>query len=422
MSGFKLSRTVTQLLFATAVATTAQVSGAIADTTGITDTEIKIGGICPSTGPIASFVTICAMQDAYFKSVNEKDGGVLMSDGKRRKIAYTYYDDGYSPPRTVEQARRLVERDQVAIIIGPLGSATGLAIRDYVNRKNVPQLFVGSGLSAFSTDSEKYPWTIGWQPSYTTEGSIYAEFVKSQKPNAKVAVLYQNDDFGKELLNAFKAASANTGVTIVEAQSYEVTSPTVDSQVSNLGATNADVLLVFAVPKFTAQTLRKIQDTSWRPMVIVSNISASKKTVMEPAGEEASEGVYSVVSMMDPTTSDYAATKDMQTYRDIGTKFSSSGLNLDDPMTMYGFSQAQTMVAALQKAKAPTREAIMESARNLCGAPILGVVPGVNVCVDGKKDPFYVETMQVVRYSKGNWLKVGDVITKYEGKTPQNLK
>ena len=422
MRNTRLPRMMTRLFSATAVAAATLTAAAAADSTGITDSEIKIGGICPSTGPIASFVTICAIQDSYFKSVNDRDGGVLMSDGKRRKIAYTHYDDGYSPPRTNEQARRLVERDQVALIMGPLGSATGLAIRDYVNRKGVPQVFVGSGLSAFSTDSDKYPWTIGWQPSYTTEGSIYAEFVKTTKPGAKVAVLYQNDDFGKELLNAFKTASANTGVTIVDAQSYEVTSPTVDSQVSNLGATNADVLLVFAVPKFTAQTLRKVQDMTWRPMIIVSNISASKKTVMEPAGAEASEGVYSVVSMMDPTTSDFAATKDMQTYREIGTKYPSSGLNLDDPMTMYGFAQAQTMVAVLQKAKAPTREAIMESVRNLCDIPVLGVVPGVKVCVNGKEDPFYVEAMQVVRYSKGNWQKVGDIITKYEGKTPKGVK
>jgi len=389
---------------------------------GITDTEIKIGGICPSTGPIASFVTICAMQDAHFKYINDRDGGVMMGDGKRRKISYVYYDDGYSPPRTVEQARRLVERDQVALIIGPLGSATGLAIRDYVNKRGVPQLFVGSGLSAFSTDSKAFPWTIGWQSAYTTEGSIFAEFVKSKKADAKVAILYQNDDFGKELLNAFKLAAEGSGINIAAAQSYEVTSPTVDSQVSNLAATNADVLLVFAVPKFTAQTLRKVQDTSWRPMVIVTNISASKKTVMEPAGEEASEGVYSAIAQMDPTTKDYAETKDIKTYREIGNKFASSGLNLDDPMTMVGFGQAQTMVAVLEKTKAPTRTAVMESARHLCGVPVLGLVPGVKACVDGERDPFYVESMQVVRYSKGSWVPVGDVITKYEGKTPHHAK
>ncbi len=403
---------VRQLVLTTSISIMAASAGwAETATPGITDTEIKIGGICPSTGPIASFVTICAMQDAYFKSVNAQ-GGVLMGDGKHRKISYTYYDDGYSPPRTVEQARRLVERDQVALMIGPLGSATGLAIRDYLNKHGVPQLFVGSGLSAFSTDQEKYPWTVRWQPSYTTEGSIFAEFVKSKKADAKVAVLYQNDDFGKELLNAFKSAVAGSGVQIADAQSYEVTSPTVDSQVSNLAATKADVLLVFAVPKFTAQTLRKIQDLSWRPMVIVSNISASKKTVMEPAGVEASEGVYSVVSLMDPTTPNYAASKDMQTYREIGTKFASAGLNLDDPMTMYGFTQGQTMVDVLEKAKAPTRGAIMESARHLCGVNVMGVVPGVKVCDDGKQDPFYVESMQVVRYTKGNWEPEGAVVTK----------
>lgn len=419
--GHTRSNWINSAVVAASVLTVATTGVAAADT-GITDTEVKIGGICPSTGPIASFVTICAMQDAYFKYINDRDGGVMMSDGKRRKISYVYYDDGYSPPRTVEQAKRLVERDQVGLVIGPLGSATGLAIRDYLNKRGVPQLSVGSGLSAFSVDMEKYPWTIGWQPAYTTEGSIYAEFVRSNKPNAKVAVLYQNDDFGKELLNAFKHAAEGSGVTIAEAQSYEVTSPTVDSQVSNLAATNADVLLVFAVPKFTAQALRKVQDGAWRPMVIVTNISASKKTVMEPAGTEASEGVYSVVGLMDPTAAAYAGTKDMQVYRDIGTRFSSPGLNLDDPMTMYGFGQAQTMVAVLEKAKAPTRAAIMESARHTCGIPVLGMVPGVKVCVDGKADPFYVESMQVVRYTKGNWEQVGDVITKFEGKTPHQVR
>lgn len=391
-------------------------------TPGITDTEIKMGGICPSTGPIASFVTICAMQDAYFKYINDRDGGVMMGDGKRRKISYVYYDDGYSPPRTVEQARRLVERDQVSLVIGPLGSATGLAIRDYLNKRGVPQLIVGSGLSVFSTERSAFPWTLGWQPSYTTEASVFAEFVKSQKADAKVAIIYQNDDFGKELLNAFKHATEGSGISIAAAQSYEVTSPTVDSQISNLAASNADVLLVFAVPKFAAQSLRKVQDTSWRPMTIVTTISASKKAVMEPAGPEAAEGVYSVVALMDPNSPNFAETKDMKLYREIGRKYGSSGLDVDDPMTVYAYAEAQTMVAALEKAKAPTREGIMDAALHVCSSQILGVLPGVKVCVDGVKDPFYVESLQVVRFSEGSWVPVGDVITKYEGKTPHQAK
>ncbi len=416
----RLKKTAPALFAGAAFALAAQ--GALAADAGFTDTEIKIGGICPSTGPIASFVTICAMQDAYFKYINDRDGGVMMGDGKRRKINYVYYDDGYSPPRTVEQARRLVERDQVAVLIGPLGSATGLAVRDYLNKRGVPQLFVGSGLSAFSTESKAFPWTMGWQSSYTTEAAIFAEFVKAQKPSAKVAALYQNDDFGKELLNAFKHAAEGSGIQIVATQSYEVSSPTVDSQVSNLAASGADALLVFAVPKFTAQALRKVQETKWQPMVLVTNISASKKTVMEPAGAEASEGVYSAIAQMDPTSPDYAETKDIKAYREIGGKYGSSGLNLDDPMTMVGFGQAQTMVAALERTKQPSRAAIMESVRNLCDVSVMGLVPGARVCAKGEEDPFFVETMQIVRYSQGRWQLVGDVIKKYEGKTPRRAQ
>ncbi|MGE3992917.1 ABC transporter substrate-binding protein [Pseudorhodoplanes sp.] len=408
------------LLMGVALALVAR--GALAADPGFTDTEIKIGGICPSTGPIASFVTGCAMQDAYYKYINERFGGVMMSDGKRRKINYVYYDDGYSPPRTVEQTRRLVERDQIAFLIGPLGSATGLAIRDYLNKRGVPQLMVGSGLSTFNADTDKYPWSMAWPPSYTTEGSVFAEFVKTQKRNAKVAVLYQNDDFGKELLNAFRHAAKDLDIQIVSAQSYEVTSPTVDSQILNLAASRADALLLFAVPKFAAQAMRKIQETQWRPMVILTSISASKRSVMEPAGPEASEGVYSVITLMDPTASDHAATEDMKLFRDIGARFGGTGLNPDDPLTVSGFGQAQAIVAILERAKAPTRAAIMESARHLCGVRVFGVLPGINVCANGKQDPFYFESMQVVRYSKGNWRPVGSIITKYEGKTPQHVK
>lgn len=391
-----------------------------AASTGITDTEIKIGGICPSTGPIASFVTICAMQDAYFKYVNDHDGGVMMGDGKRRKIAYTYYDDGYTPPRTVEQTRRLVERDQVALMIGPLGSATGLAVRGYLNQHGVPQLFVGSGLATFSADFEKYPWTEGWILPYTSEAADYATFVKTQKPDAKVAVLYQNDDFGKEMLAGFKKASEGSGVTVVASQSYEVSSPTVDSQMSNLAASGGDVLLVFGVPKFTAQALRAVQDSSWRPLRIIANISASKKATMDPAGPEASEGVVSGMMLMDPTSPQFAKTKDIELYREIGTKYGSAGLNLDDPITMIGFGQAQTMVATLARTKEPTRAAIMDSVRHLCGVPILGMIPGVQICSDGPKDPFLMESMQIVRYKGGTWEPVGKVITDFEGKTPRN--
>ena len=385
---------------------------------GISDTEVHIGGTCPSSGPLASFGTVCAIEEAYFAYVNDKFGGVKMGDGKTRKIKYTWYNDEYSPPRAVEQVHRLVERDQVFALIGSLGTAPNLAVWDYVNRKGVPHLYTGTGASIFSSDFEKHPWTMGWQMNYVTEGTIYAQFIKENKPNATVAVLYQNDDFGKELLTSFKRASAGSNIKVVAESSYEVSSPTVDSQIINLANSKADVFLNFSIPRFAAQAVRKIHEVGWKPMHIMVTISASIKGVFEPAGLEASQGIYSGAYVMDPTNPKWKDDSAIKLYREIGAKYGSKSVSLDEPIGMVGFATAQQMVRTLAATKAPTRDALMASARSQCGVDIKGMIPGVKVCVDGKKDPFAVESMQMQQFKGRQWEMIGSTITTFEGRTP----
>ena len=259
-----------------------------AESPGFTDTEVTIGGTCPTSGPLASFGTVCAMEEAYFKYINETQGGVKMGDGKTRKIKYIWYNDEYSPPRTVEQVKRLVEQDHVAAVVNILGTATNLAVWDYLNKRGVPQLFIGTGATIFGADIKKHPWTMAWQVPYSTEAAIYADFVKSKWPNARVAILYQKDDFGQDLESSFKHAVEGSGVKVVAEESYDPTSPTIDSQIVNLAASKADVFLNFAIPRFAAQAIRKSYEIGWKPNQIVVNISASVAAVFKPAGMTAS--------------------------------------------------------------------------------------------------------------------------------------
>lgn len=385
---------------------------------GITDEEIRIGKTCPTSGPLSSFGSVCAMEEAYFKYVNEALGGVKMGDGKTRKIVYRWYNDEYSPPRTVEQVRRLVERDRVAAVIGPLGTATNLAVWDYLNQRGIPHLYVGSGSTLWGADVEAHPWTIAWQLAYSTEASIYAEFVESRMPNAKVAVLYQNDDFGKDLLGAFRRAVEDKDIEVVAARPYEVTSPTVDSQVINLAASDADVFLNFSIPRFAAQAIRKIDELSWDPMQIVVSISASINATIEPAGYDAAQGMYTGAYVMDPGNPEWEDHPDMKFYYKIAREYGGDLVNPDHPITMLGFTSAQQVVETLERTRAPTREAIMQAARHQCDVDIKGVIPGVKVCTDGTADPYPVESLQMMRFEGKQWHTVGEVIDTYEGRTP----
>jgi branched-chain amino acid transport system substrate-binding protein len=389
-----------------------------AEATGFTDTEVSIGGTCATSGPLASFGTICSMEEAYFKYINETQGGVKMGDGKTRKVKYVWYNDEYSPPRTVEQVKRLVERDEVAAVVNILGTATNLAVWDYLNKRGIPQLYVGTGATIFGADIDKHPWTMAWQVPYSTEAAIYAEFVKSKWPNARVAILYQKDDFGGDLRGSFKHAVEGSGVTVVAEEAYDPTSPTIDSQIVNLAASKADVFLNFSIPRFAAQAIRKSNEIGWKPAQILVNISASVAAVFRPAGLEASQGIYSGINVIDPQDPRFAEDPGLKLYREIASKYGSKLLNPDDPTTMWGFINGQMVVTTLQRTKAPTREAMMAAARSQCGVAIQGLLPGITMCTDGKKDPFPVESMQMSQFKGNRFEPVGPIVSKYEGKAP----
>src|SRR4030081_3587544 len=264
-------------------------SGALAQKkydTGATDTEIKIGNIMPYSGPASAYGVIGKTEEAYFKKINA-EGGI-----NGRKINFVTYDDGYSPPKAVEQVRKLVESDEVLLVFNSLGTASNSAIQKYLNTKKVPQLFVATGATKWN-DPKDFPWTMGWQPSYQSEARIYAKFLMKEKPNAKIAIMYQNDDFGKDYLKGLKDGLGAKASMITAEESYEASEPTIDNHIVKLKATGAEVFISVTTPKFAAQAIKKLAEIEWKPMHIVSNVSASVGSVIKPAGFEDAAGILS---------------------------------------------------------------------------------------------------------------------------------
>ena len=292
-------KNIKRLVLATAamvaVGSAAGIAAAQSYGPGVDDKSIKIGGIHPFSGPASSYGTIGKAASAYINMVNEQ-GGV-----NGRKIEYIDLDDGYSPPKTKEQARKLVESEKVLGIFNSLGTPTNSAIHNYMNRKKVPQLFVATGATKWG-QPEKFPWTMGWQPNYQTEGAIFANYLLQNKPDAKIAILYQNDDYGKDYVHGFKDALGDKASSMIVAEeSYEVTDPTIDSQIVNLKASGADTFFNVTIPKFAAQAIRKSYDIGWQPVHLLNSVSASVSSVLKPAGFEKSEGIITTVYLMDPT-------------------------------------------------------------------------------------------------------------------------
>src|ERR671920_1001527 len=254
---------------------------------GATDTEIKLGNIMPYSGPASAYGVIGKTEEAYFKKVNA-EGGI-----NGRKVNFISYDDGYSPPKAVEQARKLVESDEVLLVFQSLGTPSNSAIQRYMNSKKVPQLFVATGATKFGENPKQSPYTMGWQPNYQAEGRIYARYILDNKPDAKIAVLFQNDDYGKDLLKGLKDGLGDKGKMIVAEAPYEVSEPTIDSHIVKLKASGADVFINIATPKFAAQAIRKVPEVGWTPLHIVNNVSQSIGSVLRPAGLENAKGVLS---------------------------------------------------------------------------------------------------------------------------------
>src|SRR5690348_14885317 len=286
-------------LFSAALAILAATNVSAADQkkydVGATDTEIKLGNIMPYSGPASSYSVIGKVEGAYFNKINA-EGGI-----NGRKINFISYDDGYSPPKTVEQARKLVESDEVLFIFNSLGTPPNSAIHKYMNSKKVPQLFVATGATKWN-DPKEFPWTMGWQPSYQSESHIYAKYLLKEKPDAKIAVLYQNDDYGKDYLKGLKdGLGAKAASMIVAEESYETTEPTIDSHILNLKASGADVFFDVAIPKFAAQAIRKAAEIGWKPTHFLNNVSSSISSAIKPAGFDNAQGIISSAWIKDPT-------------------------------------------------------------------------------------------------------------------------
>jgi branched-chain amino acid transport system substrate-binding protein len=368
---------------------------------GITDDEIKLGGSYPFSGPASAYKTIAEGAKAHFRFVND-NGGV---DG--RKINFVTLDDAYEPPRAVQNARRLIEQEKVFALFNTLGTPNNLAIWDYVNEQKVPHVFVATGASDWGEDVESHPYTIGWQPDYVTEAQTYADYLKKEKPDAKVAALYQNDGFGKDLLGGFEKAVEGSGIEVVAKESYEVTDPTVASQMRKLAGSGADTFLNITTPKFSAQAIVAVAKSDWKPLHILNNVGASKTLVLTPAGLDNAKGIVSTAYFKDPEDPQWKDDAAMKEYKSALEKYSPRS-NPDDPFNVYGWAVAATMVEALKGMEEPTRDALMDSVRGLdFELPIL--LPG-NKVQTGEGDGYPIEAMQVEQFDGERWQLVGDLV------------
>jgi branched-chain amino acid transport system substrate-binding protein len=372
--------------------------------TGASDTEIKIGNTNPYSGPASAYGTIGKAIAAYFKMLNDH-GGI-----NGRKINFISYDDGYSPPKTVEMARKLVEQDQVLFCFQTLGTPSNTAIHKYMNAKKVPQLFVATGATKWN-DPKHYPWTMGWQPNYQTEGKIYAHHILQTKPNAKIGILYQNDDYGKDLLQGLKEGLGAKGAKlIVKEVSYEVSDPTVDSQIIQLQASGADVFVNITTPKFAAQAVRKVYDIGWKPVHYLNNVGASVGSVLKPAGFEKAVGVITVQYYKDYTDKQWANDPAMKKFEDFMKKYYPDG-NLADGSNMYGYLAARTLEQVLKQAGDNlTRANIMKQAASLKGLALDTLLPGIKINT-GPNDFAPIEAVQLARFNGQQYELFGDVIS-----------
>lgn len=368
---------------------------------GADDKTIRIGTTAPLSGPVSAFAQIAKAAEAYFTKVNA-EGGV-----NGRQIQMIIADDAYSPPKTVEQTRRLVESDEVLLIFGGVGTPTNSAVHKYLNDRKVPQLFLGSGGAKWD-DPKNFPWTVGWQPTYRDEALAYAKFIKASHPDAKVAVLYQNDDLGKDYLKALEEG-LGSGDQIVARAPYETTSPTVDTQILMLRSSGADVVLVAATPKFAAQAIRKIGEIGWKPVTIISNVSASISGVLEPAGRDNSTGVISsqyLKDSTDPALKDDAGYKEWLAFMD---KYLPDA-NKSDWLNVYGYTIAQTLVATLKAAGNDlTRANVMKQATSLKDLRLPMLINGT--AVNNSPERYTPMTvLQLIRFDGTRWVAFGELL------------
>jgi ABC-type branched-subunit amino acid transport system substrate-binding protein len=382
-------------------------SGALAQKkydTGATDTEIKIGNIMPYSGPASAYGVIGKTEAAYFKKINDA-GGI-----NGRKINFISYDDGYSPPKTVEQARKLVESDEVLLIFNSLGTPPNSAIHKYMNAKKVPQLFVATGATKWN-DPKDFPWTMGWQPSYQSETQIYAKYILKEKPNAKIAVLYQNDDYGKDYLKGLKdGLGAKAASMIVAEESYETTEPSVDGHIVKLKSSGADIFVNISTPKFAAQAIKKMAEIGWTPLHFLNNVSASVGSVIKPAGFENAQGIISAAYLKDPSDPQWENDAGMKEFLTFLEKDFPEGNKLDSSVVV-GFGVTQTLIQVLKQCGDNlTRENIMKQAANLKDFRTEVLLPGIKINTSAT-DFAPISQLQLMKFTGERWVLFGDIIT-----------
>ena len=371
---------------------------------GANDREIKVGNINPYSGPASAYGAIGKAIGAYFDKVNA-EGGI-----NGRKIKYISVDDGYNPAKTVEMARKLVEEDEVLLVFQPLGTPPNSAIHKYMNSKKVPQLFVATGATKWG-DPKNFPWTMGWQPNYQSEAKIFVAHVLETKPGAKIGILMQNDDYGKDYVKGFKDGLGDKAKSMIVAElTYEVTDPTIDSQMVSLKASGADVFFNVTTPKFAAQAIKKAAEIGWKPLHLLNSVSSAAGAVMVPAGAENGIGVVTTGYLKDPTDPQWANSKEFKDWLDWMKKYHPQG-NLQDNLNVYGYTVAQTLVQTLKQAgNELTRANVMKQAASLdMTSPML--LPGIRIKT-GPNDFYPIEQEQMMRWDGKTWQLFGKVYGK----------
>jgi branched-chain amino acid transport system substrate-binding protein len=370
---------------------------------GASDTEIKIGNIMPYSGPASAYGVIGKTEAAYFNKINA-EGGI-----NGRKIIFLSYDDGYSPPKAVEQARKLVESDEVLVVFNPLGTPSNSAIQKYLNAKKVPQLFVATGATKWN-DPKDFPWTMGWQPSYQSEARIYAKYLLKEKPDAKISVFYQNDDFGKDYLKGLKDGLGAKASQIIAEEGYETSEPSIDNHIVKLKASGANVFMSITTPKFAAQAIKKMAEMEWKPLHIVSNVSASVGGVIKPAGFENSQGILSAAYAKDGADSQWDSDPGMQKFYAFLAKYYPEANKLDGSV-VYGYGAAQTMVKVLEMCGDNlTRENVMKQAASLKDFAPDTLLPGVKIDTSAT-DFAPIDQLRMMRFKGEKWELFGNIIS-----------
>src|SRR5882762_2229597 len=370
---------------------------------GATDTEIKIGNIMPYSGPLSAYGVIGEAEAAYFRMINEQ-GGI-----NGRKINFISYDDAYSPPKTVEQARKLVEGDEVLLIFSSLGTASNSSIQKYMNAKKVPQLFVASGATKWG-DPKNFPWTMGFQPNYQSEGRIYAKYILDHFPNGKIAVFWQNDDAGKDQVKGLRDGLGDKAAMIIADKSYEVSDPSIDSQIVALHDSGADIFFSWAAPKGSAQAIRKVGELGWKPKFFLANTATSIASVLKPAGLEFSKGIISTAYYKDPTDPTWNDDPGVKKWREFMDKYYPDG-DKTNANNAYAYLESEAMVQVLEQCGDNlTRENVMKQAASLKDFHSELMLPGIKVNTS-PDDYFPIEQMQLMKFNGEAWELFGDVIT-----------